>query len=368
MTDKDTVKIIPCLDVKDGRIVKGVKFAGLKDAGDPLEAAAAYTAAGADELVFLDISAGAEGRSAASRIVRGLAETTELPITAGGGIQRIEDIEKLLEAGADKVSVNSAAVRQPEFIREAARRFGSGRIVAAVDAVRKEDGSYEVTIDGGHTMTGLDPAAWAEKLEALGAGSILLTSMQQDGTKSGYDNTLNARVSSRISVPLIASGGAGRLSDFYDAVREGGASGLLAASLFHFGEVKIPELKRYLRLRGIKTTESGTSRQGFCLKWEDLKQNESGLVPVIVQDFISHRVLMLAYMNEEAYKMTEEKGLMHYYSRSRRCLWQKGESSGHIQELFKAYYDCDKDTLLCLVKQHGAACHTGEKSCFYREL
>lgn len=361
-------RIIPCLDVKDGRVVKGINFVGLRDAGDPVAAARSYNAQGADELVFLDITATTDRRSTVLEMVEKVSQEVFIPFTVGGGITSVEDIRQILLAGADKVSLNSAAVRRPELIAEASRRFGRQCIVIAIDAVKNPDGSYEVVTHGGRQRTGLEVVSWAKRAESLGAGEILLTSMDADGTKAGYDNVLNKLVSSAVSIPLIASGGAGREADFYEALTEGGAAAALAASLFHFGEVKIPELKHYLSLRGLPMHLLPRQEPFFSLPWSELKCDERGLLPVIVQDFLSLEVLMLAYMNEEAYRRTSESGLMHYYSRSRQCLWQKGETSGHIQKLYKGFYDCDQDTLLCLVKQEGAACHTGAYSCFYRQL
>lgn len=361
-------RIIPCLDVKNGRVVKGVRFEGLRDAGDPVEAAKKYNAEGADELVFLDITATLDRRETVVNMVEAVAKEVFIPFTVGGGISSAEDIRRILAAGADKVSLNSAAVNNPELIREASEKFGRQCIVIAVDAVKNEDGNYEVVTHGGKKRTGLDVLEWALRAESLGAGEILLTSMDADGTKQGYDNVLNKMLTSKLSIPLIASGGAGKEADFYDALTEGAASAALAASLFHFGEVKIPDLKRYLSLRGLDIHPSGKELPFFSLPWDELKPSPHGLIPVIVQDYLSSEVLMLAYMNREAYEKTAETGRMHYYSRSRRSLWLKGETSGHFQDLYKAYYDCDADTLLCKVRQTGQACHTGEYSCFYRRL
>lgn len=363
-----TKRIIPCLDVKDGRVVKGVNFVELRDAGDPVEAARTYNAQGADELVFLDITATVDNRGTMLKMVEAVAGEVFIPFTVGGGISSVEDIRSILLAGADKVSLNSAAVRNPSLIREASDKFGSQCIVAAIDAVKREDGGYEVVTHGGRKRTGLDVVAWAREAEALGAGEILLTSMDADGTKKGYDNELNRLVAEAVSIPLIASGGAGSVEDFYDALTEGKASAALAASLFHFGEIEIPDLKRYLSLRGLPIHPPAEPRPFFRTPFSELKLNADGLIPVIVQDYLSDDVLMLAYMNEEAYGRTSETGIMHYYSRSRRTLWMKGETSGHIQELYLPFYDCDADTLLCKVKQHGAACHTGKPNCFFRRL
>ena len=244
-------RIIPCLDIKDGRVVKGINFVDLKDAGDPVECAVAYEAAGADEIVFLDITATSDARNTVADLVRAVASRVFIPITVGGGIRTAEDIRTLLRAGADKVSLNSAAVRRPELITEGAKDFGSQCIVVAIDAKRKADGSWEVYTAGGRTATGLDVIEWAKETERLGAGEILLTSMDRDGTKAGYDQDLTFEVSSRANIPVIASGGAGDYSHFYDAFAEGRADAVLSASLFHYNQIPIPKLKKYLSDKGI---------------------------------------------------------------------------------------------------------------------
>ena len=244
-------RIIPCLDIKDRRVVKGINFIDLKDAGDPVECAVAYEAAGADEIVFLDITATSDDRKTVAELVRVVASKVFIPITVGGGIRSAEDIRMILRAGADKVSLNSAAVKRPALITEGAKDFGSQCIVAAIDAKRKGDGTWEVYTAGGRTATGLDAVEWALETEKLGAGEILLTSMDRDGTKSGYDLELTRAVSSRVNIPVIASGGAGDYFHFYDAFAEGMADAVLAASLFHYNEIPIPELKKYLSGRGI---------------------------------------------------------------------------------------------------------------------
>lgn len=244
-------RIIPCLDVKNGRVVKGVSFVDLVDAGDPVECAAAYGKMGADELVFLDITATVEGRKTTIDMVKRVANTIFIPFTVGGGIRRCEDFAELLRAGADKVSVNSSAVRNPTLISEAAERFGSQCVVCAIDARRKQGGGFEVYLDGGRTPTGIDAVEWARKAALLGAGEILLTSMDCDGQKNGYDIELTRLVSDAVGVPVIASGGAGKKEHFYDALTVGGADAALAASLFHFKELSLGELKEYLKLRGV---------------------------------------------------------------------------------------------------------------------
>ena len=240
----------PCLDVKNGRVVKGMSFVNLVDAGDPVESAMQYDKQGADELVFLDITASSDSRNITIDMVEKVANSIFIPFTVGGGIRSVEDFNVLLRAGADKVSVNSAAVYRPELISEAAYKFGSQCVVAAIDAKRNGD-SWEVYVNGGRTPVGMDAIEWAVKCEKLGAGEILLTSMDEDGQKKGYDIALTRAVSEKVNIPVIASGGAGALEHFYDAFTEGKADAVLAASLFHFGEIPIPELKKYLNEKGI---------------------------------------------------------------------------------------------------------------------
>ena len=247
-----TKRIIPCLDVNDGRVVKGVNFVNLRDAGDPVEIAAAYDKAGADELVFLDITASSDHRKTVVDMVRQVARTVFIPFTVGGGIRTVEDFKLLLRAGADKISVNSAAIDNPGLIAEAAEKFGSQCVVAAIDAKRRPDGSgWNIFKHGGRLDTGIDALEWAERVDCLGAGEILLTSMDCDGTKAGYDNALTAAVAERVSIPVIASGGAGTMEHFYDALTAGKADAVLAASLFHYKELAIGDLKEYLAGRGI---------------------------------------------------------------------------------------------------------------------
>ena len=244
-------RIIPCLDVKDGRVVKGVHFVNLRDAGDPVEQARVYDAMGADELVFLDITATPEGRETTAEMVRRVADQVFLPLTVGGGVRSVEDMRRLLLAGADKVSVNSAAVRRPELLTEAAERFGSQCVVLAIDARRRPQGGWEVVIAGGRQPTGLEAVAWAVEGVERGAGEILLTSMDADGTMAGYDLDLTRAVAEAVNVPVIASGGAGRLEHFLQVLTEGRADAALAASLFHDGHLTVAEVKRYLLEHGV---------------------------------------------------------------------------------------------------------------------
>lgn len=247
-----TIRVIPCLDVNNGRVVKGVNFVNLIDAGDPVECAVAYDKAGADEVVFLDITASSDGRNTVVDMVREVAKKLFIPFTVGGGIRTVDDFKVLLREGADKVSVNSAAIKRPELIREAAEKFGSQCVVVAIDAKRREpfDG-WNIYLNGGRVDTGIDAIEWAKKAEELGAGEILLTSMDCDGTKAGFDIELTRAISDVVGIPVIASGGAGKLEHFTDAVKEGHADAVLAASLFHFKELEIKEVKQYMRDDGI---------------------------------------------------------------------------------------------------------------------
>jgi cyclase len=257
-------RIIPCLDIKDGRVVKGVNFVNLRDAGDPVEQARLYDAQGADELVFLDISATHEGRQTTLELVGLVADTVFMPLTVGGGIREVDDMRNLLLAGADKISINSGAVRKPELLSEGAARFGAQCIVLAIDARRRDLSGWEVYINGGRVSTGIDAVEWAVHGVELGAGEILLTSMDADGTLAGYDLNLTRAVAEAVSVPVIASGGAGAVSHFVEVLTEGMADAALAASLFHDGQLRIPDLKKRLQSQGvpIRISSSGSSTAG----------------------------------------------------------------------------------------------------------
>ncbi|MCD7764058.1 MAG: imidazole glycerol phosphate synthase subunit HisF [Lachnospiraceae bacterium] len=247
-----TKRIIPCLDVKNGRVVKGVNFVNLRDAGDPVEIAAAYDKAGADEVVFLDITASSDARNTVVDMVREVAKKVFIPFTVGGGIRTVEDFRLLLREGADKISINSAAIMNPQLISDAAEKFGRQCVVVAIDARRRADGSgWNIYKNGGRVDMGIDAVEWAMKADQLGAGEILLTSMDCDGTKAGYDIELTRTIAENVSVPVIASGGAGTKEHFYDALTEGKADAALAASLFHYKELEICEVKQYLRERGV---------------------------------------------------------------------------------------------------------------------
>ncbi|MEY8516889.1 imidazole glycerol phosphate synthase subunit HisF [Lachnospiraceae bacterium 29-84] len=246
-----TKRIIPCLDVHDGRVVKGVNFVDLKDAGDPVAVAAAYDKAGADEVIFLDITASSDARETVVDMVRRVAETVFIPFTVGGGIRTVEDFKTLLREGADKISINSSAINTPELISNAADKFGSQCVVVAIDAKRRNGGGWNVYKNGGRIDTGLDAVEWAIQADRLGAGEILLTSMDCDGTKAGYDLELTQAIAGSVSIPVIASGGAGTKEHFYEALTKGGADAALAASLFHYKELEIIEVKEYLAQKGV---------------------------------------------------------------------------------------------------------------------
>lgn len=246
-----TKRIIPCLDVNNGRVVKGVNFVDLKDAGDPVEIAEAYDKSGADELIFLDITASSDARNTVVDLVRKVAEKVFIPFTVGGGIRTVDDFKTLLREGADKISVNSAAINRPELVAEAADKFGSQCVVVAIDAKRRPDGGWNIYKNGGRIDVGIDAVEWAIKMNQLGAGEIMLTSMDCDGTKAGYDIELTKTIADNVNIPVIASGGAGTMKHFYDALTVGHADAALAASLFHYKELEIRTLKQYLNERGV---------------------------------------------------------------------------------------------------------------------
>ncbi|MBX5464535.1 MAG: imidazole glycerol phosphate synthase subunit HisF [Clostridia bacterium] len=378
-------RVIPCLDVRDGRVVKGVRFENLRDAGDPAELAARYGEEGADEVVFLDVDASREGRGPLLEAVRRTARRLFVPLAVGGGVRDLEDVADLLRAGADKVSVNTAAVRHPELIERASRRFGAQCVVVAVDARPAPPGSgfrWEVVVEGGSRPTGLDAVAWAEEAVRRGAGEILLTSVARDGTGEGFDLELVEAVAGRVPVPVIASGGAGRAEDFVELFRRTRAAAALAASRFHYGGMSLAEVKAALEAAGIPVRPAparpasapaaaaagaGLPLAGGRARPVDpgaVRWDERGLCPVVVQEADSGRLLMLAWADREALRRTLEEGRAWFWSRSRGRLWRKGEGSGHEQRVLEVSMDCDGDALLYRVLPQGPACHLGTPSCW----
>ena len=365
------VRVIACLDVDDGRVVKGVNFQGLVDAGDPVELAARYDAEGIDELTFLDVSASKQGRATMLDVVRRTAEQVFIPLTVGGGVRGVEDVDTLLRAGADKVAINTAAIERPAAISEIAATFGRQVLVLSVDAFRSVamPSGFEVTTHGGATKTGLDAIEWAEQGASLGAGEILLNAMDADGTQAGYDLELIRLVRAAVGVPVIASGGAGSAADFPPAI-EAGADAVLAASVFHFGTVSVGAGQGRSREGGFPRpmTELPMRPRRAARGRSRLTTNAAGLAPVIVQDAGSRQVLMLAWMDAEALRRTLATRRATYWSRSRQEYWVKGETSGHTQHVREVRLDCDGDTILLLVDQTGPACHTGAQSLFRRRV
>ncbi|MGI6523969.1 MAG: imidazole glycerol phosphate synthase subunit HisF [Bdellovibrionota bacterium] len=366
-------RIIPCLDIKDGRTVKGVNFVNLIDAGDPVELAKTYVEHGADELVFLDITATLEKRETLRDLVKKIAAEIDIPFIVGGGVQSLEDGIALLEAGANKIGINTAAVKDPAIITALADRFGSKCVVIAIDAKRTSKG-WEVYTHGGRNATGKDVIEWAKEAEARGAGEILLTSMDCDGTKQGFDVELTQSVSNACHIPVIASGGAGKKEHFLEVLTKGRADAALAAGIFHFGELSISGLKRYLAdenvpvkitppKNGSLETLEGALNSKFNIADLDFTKGD-GLIPAVIQHYKSGEVLMLGYMNQEALLKTLESGKVTFFSRSQNRLWVKGETSSNFLLLKNIFHDCDKDTLLILADPAGPTCHSGSKSCF----
>ncbi len=352
------VRVIPCLDVARGRVVKGTRFVNLRDAGDPVEAAVRYEAEGADEIAFLDISAATEGRGTLLALVERVAAVLSIPFTVGGGVRSVEDAGALLLAGADRVTVNTAAVRDPGLISGIAERFGSQCVVVAVDG-KRVDGRMRVTTHGGRDVTDLEVTGWSHEAVARGAGEILLTSVDADGTKAGFDVEMLRAVRAVVSVPIVASGGAGTLDHFADAVLSGGADAVLAASVFHDRVFSIGQVKRAMASRGVPVRLERVAPRFLPAA------DGPPLVPVVVRDVRNGAVLTLAYASEEALRLTRETGFSHFHSRSRRALWKKGETSGHVQRVVRIALDCDGDALLYDVLPEGPACHTGESTCFH---
>ena len=367
-------RIIACLDVRNGRVVKGTKFTDIKDVDSPEKLAKFYSDNSVDELVFYDITASNEERKTSLEFVERVARVINIPFSAGGGVSTIEDFKYILRKGADKVSVNSAAVKNPQLIREASMAFGSQCVVLSMDVKKNDEGSWSVYVKGGREKTELDAIEWAITAAELGAGEIVVNSIDEDGMKNGYDLELLSRITSVVNIPVIASGGAGKKEHFLDALQKTGVDGVLAASVFHFGEIKVPELKQYLKENGaeIRMPEAAPQKkESPSAENADISMisfGKDGLVPCICQDAKTGAVLMLAYMNEQSLRLTLEKKRAVYYSRSRSELWEKGATSGNTQKVRAIYYDCDADALLIKVDQTGNACHTGAYSCFFNAV
>ena len=367
-------RIIACLDVRNGRVVKGTKFTDIKDVDSPEKLAKFYSDNSVDELVFYDITASNEERKTSLEFVERVARVINIPFSAGGGVSTLEDFKYILRKGADKVSVNSAAVRNPQLIREASMAFGAQCVVLSMDVKKNDEGSWSVYVKGGREKTELDAIEWAITAAELGAGEIVVNSIDEDGMKNGYDLELLSRITSVVNIPVIASGGAGKKEHFLDALQKTGVDGVLAASVFHFGEIKVPELKQYLKENGaeIRMPEAAPQKkESPSAENADISMisfGKDGLVPCICQDAKTGAVLMLAYMNEQSLRLTLEKKRAVYYSRSRSELWEKGATSGNTQKVRAIYYDCDADALLIKVDQTGNACHTGAYSCFFNAV
>lgn len=359
------VRVIPCLDIAGGRVVKGVSFENLRDAGDPVEAAIRYEQEGADEVAFLDIAAPVEERGTLLGLVRRVANVLSIPFNVGGGVRSIEDADALLRAGADRVTVNTAAVSDPSLLARLSSRFGAQCVVLAVDGkrVRGADGQMRmmVTTHGGRKVTERSVVAWAAEAAAAGAGEILLTSVDADGTQEGFDLEMLRAVRGVVDVPVVASGGAGELDDFARAVLIGGADAVLAASVFHDRVFSIVEVKAAMRRAGLAVRPVPPRATPLQPRYD-----ANGLVPVVVRDVETGDVLTLAWANAEALEKTRETGLSHFYSRSRKALWKKGETSGHVQHVAAISFDCDRDAVLYDVRPVGPACHTGARTCFTR--
>ncbi|MDL2716948.1 MAG: imidazole glycerol phosphate synthase subunit HisF [Acidobacteriota bacterium] len=359
------VRVIPCLDVADGRVVKGVSFENLRDAGDPVEAATRYEAEGADEVAFLDIAAAHEKRGTLVELVGRVAEALSIPFTVGGGVRSVEDADALLRAGADRVTVNTAAVEDPSLITRLAEQFGAQCVVVAIDGKRVRDPNglavMRVMTHGGRCPVDRTVTSWAAAAAAAGAGEILLTSVDADGSQAGFDLEMLRAVRSTVDVPIVASGGAGHLDDFAKAVLIGGADAVLAASVFHDRIFTVGAVKEAMRRAGLPVRPAPARARTLLPRYD-----QNGLVPVIMRDVTTGTVLTLAWANADAIAKTRETGLAHFYSRSRQALWLKGETSGNVQRVAGISLDCDDDAVLYDVRPSGPACHTGAESCFTR--
>jgi cyclase len=352
-------KIIPCLDIKDRKVVKGRKFKDIKTLADPVELARKYVASGADELVFYDIGASVEGRRLFIDLLQDVRKEVTCPLIAGGGIKTIEDCEAVFEAGADKLSINTGAIEDPSFITKASEKYGKEKIILSCD-IKNVDGTYRLFTSAGQKDTGLDAVEWIADLAKRGAGAVVVNSIDADGVQEGFDIGLLNTIMKRVDIPIIASGGAGSIKDFIELFRKlPRIYAGLAASVFHFDQVDIKELKEQLSEAGIPVNGVNMS-----LNIDDISFDEKGLIPAIVVEYDTGKVLMLAYMNKESLKISLDEKRTCFWSRSRNELWRKGESSGNVQHIKSIVADCDRDALLVYVSKDGPACHLGTETCF----
>lgn len=351
--------IIPCLDVKDSRVVKGVNFVDLKDIGNPVELAKFYNQAGADELVFLDISKTQDGHELMLDVIKETVQAISIPLTVGGGIQTLEDIDAILNAGASKISIGTAAIKDPNFVSAATEKYGSNKIVAAIDIQYDEElADFYVYSHGGTKRTEWKAFDWLLECKKLGVGELLITNKDRDGVQNGFDIEFLKKASQMVDIPIVASGGAGTIGDFIELFEETSVTAGLAASIFHNGTVQIADLKAKLKEAAIPLVPE--QKPDFA--------KGNGLVSVILQDYNTKQVLMNGFMNQEAYQLTIQENIVWFYSRTKNRLWKKGETSKHYQYVERISLDCDKDALLIEVTPAGPTCHLGRQSCFEQEF
>jgi cyclase len=348
--------IYACMDIKNGHVVKGVKFNAIREiSDDPVLLAKKYEKDGVDYLVYYDIGATVDKNDIFYDKIEEILNTVNIPLIVGGGIRNIIDCDKLYHLGVRHFSINSAAIKNPDLLKEVSKKYGSDSLILSVD-VKRVGEAYHVFLGAGKEDTGLNAKEWIEKAVALGAGTVVINSIDTDGTKEGYDIEMLKFLTENLNCKIVASGGAGKIEDFLEVFQKNNKiTGVLAASIFHYNLVSIKEIKEQLK----KTTDMSA---------ENLKYDERGLIPAIVIDAENNDVLMLAYMNKESLVLSIEKKLTHFYSRSRRSLWLKGETSGNYQHIAKIVADCDLDTLLIYVEKDGPACHTGAESCFFNTV
>lgn len=358
--DQAIKKIIPCIDIKDGRAVKGVNFKGVKEVGDILELAKRYAEQGADELVLLDISATEEGRQLNREWIREVVEQVNIPLIVGGGISSVKEATELINLGIKQISIGSAAIRNPNFIDELVTQLGKEAVVIAIDG-KKIDGKWMVMESAGTQNSGIEVLSWATEVQKRGAGRVLFTSMDHDGVQKGYPIALFKELKGVLNIPIIASGGAGSLEDFYAVIKEANVDAVLAASLFHYKKIRVDDLKFYLWRIGVSVNLESI--------FQNLSFDSQGLIPAIVQDEFTLQNLMLGYVSRESLSKTLSTRKVTFWSRSKKRLWTKGEESGNFLQLFSIRIDCDRDALLIRAIPQGATCHTGESTCWgeYKE-